>query len=280
MIEVRDMCKNFGVTVALNHVSFTVYAGEVVGLIGENGSGKSTVSSIIAGMQPATSGSMVYDGKPWKPDSAICAQEAGIAMIVQETGTIGSITVAENIFLGHEGMFTSGIFISHGKMNREAQALLDRLEIPVDATARTGSLDLATRKLVEIAKALYWKPKVLVVDETTTALSQSGRELLYRYMRQVADEGGAVLFHFTPVGRFIRMVGSNETCAELTGLQRSRALMVAFVMAGIGSGLAALLMIFRNGSVAATMGSSINTDVMLAIVLGGMPIYGGSKSRV
>ena len=89
-----------------------------------------------------------------------------------------------------------------------------------------------------------------------------------------------VLFHFTPVGRYIRMVGSNETCAELTGLQRSRALMVAFVMAGIGSGLAALLMIFRNGSVAATMGSSINTDVMLAIVLGGMPIYGGSKSRV
>ena len=200
LIEVRDMCKNFGVTVALNHVSFTVYAGEVVGLIGENGSGKSTVSSIIAGMQPATSGSMVYDGKPWKPDSAIRAQEAGIAMIVQETGTIGSITVAENIFLGHEGMFTSGIFISHGKMNREAQALLDRLEIPVDATARTGSLDLATRKLVEIAKALYWKPKVLVVDETTTALSQSGRALLYRYMRQVADEGGAVLFHFTPRG--------------------------------------------------------------------------------
>ena len=142
------MCKNFGVTVVLNHVSFTVYAGEVVGLIGENGSGKSTVSSIIAGMQPTTSGSMVYDGKPWKPDSAIRAQEAGIAMIVQETGTIGSITVAENIFLGHEGMFTSGIFISHGKMNREAQALLDRLEIPVDATARTGSLDLATRKLV------------------------------------------------------------------------------------------------------------------------------------
>lgn len=99
LIEVRDMCKNFGVTVALNHVSFTVYAGEVVGLIGENGSGKSTVSSIIAGMQPATSGSMVYDGKPWKPDSAIRAQEAGIAMIVQETGTIGSITVAKNIFL-------------------------------------------------------------------------------------------------------------------------------------------------------------------------------------
>lgn len=89
-----------------------------------------------------------------------------------------------------------------------------------------------------------------------------------------------ILFHFTPTGRYIRMVGSNETCAELTGLKRSNALMTAFIMAGVGCGLAALLMIFRNGSVSATMGSSINTDVMLAIVLGGMPIYGGSKSRV
>lgn len=89
-----------------------------------------------------------------------------------------------------------------------------------------------------------------------------------------------LLFHFTPVGRYIRMVGSNETCAELTGLRRSNALMIAFVIAGVGCGLAALLMIFRTGSVSATMGSSINTDVMLAIVLGGMPIYGGSKSKV
>lgn len=194
LVEVKDMCKNFGVTVALNHVSFTVYAGEVVGLIGENGSGKSTVSSIIAGMQPATSGEMLYEGKPWKPTSTLQAQEAGIAMIVQETGTIGNITVAENIFLGHEKMFSSGIFISHAKMNKAAQDLLDRLEIPVDAKARTSSLDLASRKLVEIAKALYWKPKILVVDETTTALSQAGRTLLYKYMRQVADDGGAVMF--------------------------------------------------------------------------------------
>lgn len=194
LIEVRDMCKNFGVTVALNHVSFTVHAGEVVGLIGENGSGKSTVSSIIAGMQPATSGDMVYLGKPWKPDSTLQAQEAGIAMIVQETGTIGNISVAENIFLGHERMFAKGIFVNHAKMNRAAQELLDSLEIPLDAGVRTASLDLASRKLIEIAKALYWKPKVLVVDETTTALSQSGRELLYRQMRRVADEGGAVMF--------------------------------------------------------------------------------------
>ena len=90
MLEVKDMCKNFGVTVALDHVNFTLKAGEVRGLIGENGSGKSTVSSIAAGMQKATSGEMFYLGKPWAPATALEAQEKGICMIVQEAGTIRS----------------------------------------------------------------------------------------------------------------------------------------------------------------------------------------------
>ena len=71
LVEVKDMCKNFGVTVALNHVDITIRRGEIRGLIGENGSGKSTVSSIIAGIQPATSGEMFYKGKPWKPSTRL-----------------------------------------------------------------------------------------------------------------------------------------------------------------------------------------------------------------
>jgi ribose transport system permease protein len=88
-----------------------------------------------------------------------------------------------------------------------------------------------------------------------------------------------VIFHFTPIGRHIKMVGANEKCAELTGLTKAKALTIAFVIAGIGAGLAALLVIFRTGSITNTTGGSINTDVMLAIVLGGMPIFGGSKSK-
>lgn len=88
-----------------------------------------------------------------------------------------------------------------------------------------------------------------------------------------------VVFHLTPIGRHIKMIGANERCAELTGLTRTRALTIAFVIAGLGAGLAALLTIFRTGSITNTTGGSINTDVMLAIVLGGMPIFGGSKSR-
>ena len=194
VLEVRDMCKNFGVTVALNHVNFTLKSGEVRGLIGENGSGKSTVSSIAAGIQKATSGEMIYQGKSWNPSSALDAQEKGICMIVQEAGTIPGIPVADNIFLGHEDLFSRGPFVNHGKMVEAAQKLLDRLGIPIDASMRTERLDLQQCKLIEIAKAMYWSPKILMVDETTTALSQTGRELLYKLMRQIADEGGSVMF--------------------------------------------------------------------------------------
>lgn len=194
VLEVKDMCKHFGVTIALDHVNFTLKAGEVRGLIGENGSGKSTVSSIAAGMQKATRGEMFYLGKPWAPSTALEAQQQGICMIVQEAGTIPNIPVADNIFLGHEELFAKGPFVSHRKMVAAAQKLLDELGIQIDASMRTGRLDLQQCKLIEIAKAMYWKPKILVVDETTTALSQTGRELLYNLMRRLADEGSSVMF--------------------------------------------------------------------------------------
>ena len=194
LLEVKDMCKNFGATVALNHVDFVVKRGEIRGLIGENGSGKSTVSSIISGIQKATSGSMVYKGEPWDPTSTLEAQGKGICMIVQEAGTIAGIPVADNIFLGHEKKFAKGPFVNHAKMVKEAQDLLDRLGIEIDASARTARLSMQQCKLVEIAKAMYWDPEIFIVDETTTALSQSGRMLLYKLMHELADRGKAVLF--------------------------------------------------------------------------------------
>lgn len=195
MLEVRNMFKNFGVTVALNDVSFTLERGHVYGLIGENGSGKSTVSSIIAGMQTATKGDMVYEGKTWAPGSMLEAQEHGIGMIVQEAGTIPNITVAENIFLGHEDMFKKGIFIDRAGLTAAAQKLLDELGIKeFRASDRTGKLDMQMRKIVEIAKCMYWKPQLLIVDETSTALSLEGRMFLYKVMRKQREENKTVLF--------------------------------------------------------------------------------------
>lgn len=213
LIRVEDIYKNFGVTTALNHVSFEVMPGEVRGLIGENGSGKSTVASIIAGMQTATSGAMFFNGEPWKPASPLEAQNAGVAMVVQEAGTIPNITVTENIFLGHEGEFTKGLFVDRNMMVQEAAALLRELEIDIDATVRVGSLDMATRKLVEIAKAFYWKPKLFIVDETTTALSYTGRMLLYKLMKRLRDSGASVLFISHELGELM------EQCDKLTVLR-------------------------------------------------------------
>jgi len=194
LLEVHDMVKTFGVTVALNHVDFVVKRGEIRGLIGENGSGKSTVSSIISGIQKPTSGTMVYKGQPWAPQSTLEAQDKGICMIVQEAGTIQGIPVADNIFLGHEKKFSRGLIVNHARMVKEAQKLLDDLGIGLDASERTERLSLQQCKLVEIAKAMYWDPEIFIVDETTTALSQSGRMLLYKIMHELTARDKAVLF--------------------------------------------------------------------------------------
>ena len=105
LFETKDMSKFFGPTVALNKVSLSVRRGEILGLIGENGSGKSTISSIAAGIQPASEGEMFLRGEAYSPSSMVDGTNAGVGMIVQESGVVSSISVAENIFLGQAQTF-------------------------------------------------------------------------------------------------------------------------------------------------------------------------------
>ncbi len=214
ILEVAHMYKNFGVTVALNDVSFALERGKVYGLVGENGSGKSTVSSIIAGVQPASKGQMRYEGKEWNPSTMLEAQQHGIGMIVQEAGTIPNITVAENIFLGHENKFKRGAFIDRRRLTSAAQKLLDELGITdFRAADRTGDLDIQMRKIIEICKCMYWKPNILIVDETSTALSLEGRQFLYKTMRQQVEENKTVLFISHDLDEIM------EQCDKLTVLR-------------------------------------------------------------
>ncbi len=196
ILEMKQIYKSFGTTIALKGVDFAVYPGEVRGLIGENGSGKSTISSIAAGMQPATSGEMYFCGEQWQPTSMIDALSHGIGMIVQEGGTIPTISVAENIFLGETAQFKGKFgLIDRKAMNAAADAALDAIGIAnVRGATPTAALDLQTRKLVEIAKVVMKDPKILVVDETTTALSQDGRQILYDVVRRYKEAGKAVIF--------------------------------------------------------------------------------------
>jgi ribose transport system ATP-binding protein len=195
LLEVRDIVKTFGPVTALRNVNISVRRGDILGLIGENGSGKSTVSSIAAGMQKADSGEMYFLGKPWAPTSMIDALEKGIGMIVQESGTIPGITVAENIFLGHLEEFTKFGIIKRKELNAKADEVLRGIGIEgISASMPMGALDFQARKLVEIAKVIMKEPEILIVDETTTALSQHGREILYKIVKRYHEENRAVIF--------------------------------------------------------------------------------------
>ena len=195
IVETRQLCKNFGPTVALNHVDLKVYRGQITGLIGENGSGKSTITSILAGMQPATSGEIYYKGQLHKPATMIEGAAVGIGMIVQEQGYVPGITIAQNIFLGKEEQFRRHGMISRRAMIAAAQKALDDIGCSdIDASWYIDRLNIQDRKLVELARVMVADPEVLVVDETTTALSQRGRDIIYGIMRKLRDEDKCVIF--------------------------------------------------------------------------------------
>lgn len=195
LLEIKGMDKKYGPIVALKNVDLKIGRGEVHGLVGENGSGKSTITSIAAGMQPATAGEMFFLGKPWKPSSMIEAQRNGLSMILQEANTIPGCTVAENIFAGRENEFATLGFVNSKKMNQAADEILDKFGIthmrgkdPID---KFGFED---RKLVELARAVDDNTEILVVDETTTALSIDGRQILYKLIDDMVKRDKSVIF--------------------------------------------------------------------------------------
>lgn len=195
LVKAIDIHKEFGPTIALNGVSIEVRAGEVRGLIGENGSGKSTLSSIIAGVQKADSGEMSLLGEKYAPANMNAAQESGVSIIVQEMGTIPNISVAENIFVAKESLFLVKGLVSAKKMKAEAKKALDNIGVnDIDPSLPINALNFEDRKLVEVARAMYTNPKLIIIDETTTALSQRGRTVIYRIIEKMQAEGKAVLF--------------------------------------------------------------------------------------
>ena len=195
LLEIKKMSKNFGPIVALKEVDLTVRRGEIHGLIGENGSGKSTITSIAAGMQPASAGEMFFKGQPWKPDSMVHAQAQGMSMILQEANTIPNCTVAENLFAGQEDRFSRFGFINTREMNRQADELLQRFGLNhIRGRDNINNYGFEDRKLVEIARAVTDETEILVVDETTTALSFEGREILYKLMHDMVAKGKAIIF--------------------------------------------------------------------------------------
>ena len=195
LLRAEHIDKRFGITHAVNDVSIDINAGEVRALIGENGSGKSTFCQMLCGIYTIGGGTFTLDGQVMNVRNQVEANRLGVSIIVQEMGTLSGLTVAENIFLGHEDPFMHYGIKDTRAMIREGQRLLDEYGFNnIRAGAMIDSYNFEDRKLVELVKSTYMKPKILIVDETTTALSQNGRLELYKIMDSVRADGRSVIF--------------------------------------------------------------------------------------
>jgi ribose transport system ATP-binding protein len=196
ILRIKGLSKSFSSTNAVVDVNMIFSKGKIHGLIGENGSGKSTLSNMIAGVISPDTGEMIFEGRRYKPLNSAEAANSGVSMITQEMGTIAGMTIAENIFLGRESLFTGkGGLVNTGKMNGQAAEIFRKIGIlHIDPRKPVTSLSFEDRKIVEIARAMYTDPCLLIIDETTTALSQTGRNILYSIMEQMKLNDKTVIF--------------------------------------------------------------------------------------
>ncbi|MFA5568412.1 MAG: sugar ABC transporter ATP-binding protein [Trueperaceae bacterium] len=189
LLQMQDITKRFGTFDALGGVDFDLQAGEVHALVGENGAGKSTLMKILAGVQPATSGSMSVAGEPVSFTSVADAQAHGVAMVYQELALVAELSVAENLFLGN-----LPAWVSHRRLAERAAPLLKQVELDVAPLARTGSLAVGEQQLVEIARALGHERRVLVFDEPTAALSSGETERLFHLIALLKERGVGIVY--------------------------------------------------------------------------------------
>ena len=192
ILELKGITKIFPGVKALNQVQFQLRRGEVHALMGENGAGKSTFIKVITGVHAAEEGHMFLEGQEVHFKGPKDAQEAGIAAVYQHPTSYPTLSVTENIFMGHEKM-KSGM-IQWKAMHQEARKLLDSLDADFKTTDEVGALTIAQQQMVEIAKALSTNAKIIILDEPTAALTANESEKLYGIVERLRDEGKSIIF--------------------------------------------------------------------------------------
>ncbi|MCA3560278.1 MAG: sugar ABC transporter ATP-binding protein [Aestuariivirga sp.] len=192
LLEMRGISKSFPGVRALDQVDFTVGEGEIHAFLGENGAGKSTLLKILSGAQPPDSGMIVFAGRPVQFASPQEAQRAGIVTIYQEFTLAPDMTVAENVFIGREP--GSRLFISYRQLEEETAKLCRRIGLERSPRALVRDLSVAEQQMVEIARALSMKSRLIVMDEPTSALSRAEVEKLFAIIRNLKAEGITTIF--------------------------------------------------------------------------------------
>jgi ribose transport system ATP-binding protein len=196
IIELRGVSKRYGGAVALENVDFDLRSGEIHGLIGENGAGKSTMMKLLSGVYDDYSGELLLDGEPIHFASPADAQARGIGMVYQELSNFPHLTVAENLF-SRKPPGRSG-FIDWRRMVREAQAHLRELGMGIDVTAQMGDLSVGTQQIVEIARVIFSGARIIMLDEPTSALSPPETHRLFQFIATLKSQGKTIIYvsHF------------------------------------------------------------------------------------
>lgn len=228
LVSIRDISKRFVGVQALDSVSFDVYPGEVVALIGSNGAGKSTLLNILSGMYHPDSGSIVYDGTPVRIHDPSYAKELGISMVYQELNLCPNLSVLQNIYLGNETT-KPGARMDWKSMSHEAQALLEELDLHVDMHTPVNKLTISRQQMVEIARTVNRKSRVIIFDEPTSSLTEQESLVLFRVIRELRSRGISILYVSHRLqevldvtdrvvalrdGRFVSAVATAETSIE------------------------------------------------------------------
>src|SRR3954462_15628500 len=196
-LRLTDIQKSFGATRALRGVSLEIAPGEVHALIGENGAGKSTLMKILSGAHTADEGAMELGGRTYAPTDPHDARLKGVAMIYQELNLALHLTAQENILLGAES--TRGGFIDRRASRERSRAALAQLgHEHLDLDRPAGSFSIAAQQVIEIARALLTNPKVLIMDEPTSSLTQADTERLFGTIVRLREQGVSIIYisHF------------------------------------------------------------------------------------
>lgn len=236
----ENITKKFGGTTALSNVCFKIKKGEVHCLCGENGAGKSTLMNLCAGVIQPTSGIIRIDGEEVKINNISQSEKLGFAVVHQEVPLCLNMSIAHNIFMGSSKSL-KGIFLNEKFMEQETAALLKKFKLNREPSELVGNLSIAEQSIVQIAKAVYFKPKILILDEPTAALTNDQRNVVFDIIKKLKTENQTTIIYISHRleeimeigdtitvlrdGEFItRVKVSDVTIDELVGLMVGRQL--------------------------------------------------------
>ncbi len=197
ILELKHIVKTFPGVLALGGIDFDLNAGEIHAICGENGAGKSTLMKVVSGVYKPNEGEIFINGVKQEFNSPLESYRSGVSIIYQETSLFEEMTVLENIFLGHEKkrkVFGFLPIIDYKKMAKDANRIFERLNAPMDVNTKIKSLGMAQKQMIEIAKALTFDAKILILDEPTASLTQREVDALFTIIRKLRGEGVGIVY--------------------------------------------------------------------------------------